>query len=232
MADNITIKDGSGASVVVGADDISSVFYPRHKLSLGADGVAVDASAGAGAVGTGVQRMTLASDDPAVTSLAILDDWDESDAAKTVGTFDVVSLTMTLDTSAYTAGDLLAEVQAMTCFRANDKHAKLVSMTVIDEDDQGAAFDVYLTNVSTTWGSENSAPSPSDTAVRSIQAKIAVGTSDYTDLGGAKIAHFRNLDSIVEAVSGAQTLYVAIVNGAGTPTYTASGIKLVFGFEY
>jgi hypothetical protein len=37
---------------------------------------------GAGAVAAGVQRMTLASDDPAVVSLAILDDWDESDRAK------------------------------------------------------------------------------------------------------------------------------------------------------
>jgi len=232
MADNITIKDGGGASVIVGADDISSVFYPRHKLSLGADGTAVDASAGAGTVGTGVQRMTLGSDDPAVTSLAILDDWDESDAAKTVGTFDVISVTLTLDTSAYTAGDLLAEAQAFTAFRANDKHAKLVSMTVIDEDDQGAAFDVYLTNVSTTWGSENGAPSLADAGARSIQAILPVATADYKDLGGVKVAHYKALDAILEAVSGAATLYVAVVNGAGTPTYTASGIKLVFGFEY
>lgn len=37
---------------------------------------------GAGAVTAGTQRVTLGSDDPAVTSLAILDDWDESDRAK------------------------------------------------------------------------------------------------------------------------------------------------------
>lgn len=94
MADNVAITAGAGTTVA--ADDIGSVFYQRVKLSLGADGTAVDAVAGAGAVGTGVQRITLASDDPAVallgtidadtgnavTALQIMDDWDESDRAK------------------------------------------------------------------------------------------------------------------------------------------------------
>lgn len=39
-------------------------------------------AAGAGAVGATVQRVTLASDDPAVASLSVLDDWDETDRAK------------------------------------------------------------------------------------------------------------------------------------------------------
>ena len=37
---------------------------------------------GAGAVGAGTLRLTLAADDPAVGALQILDDWDESDRAK------------------------------------------------------------------------------------------------------------------------------------------------------
>lgn len=67
MADNVDFTPGTGATGA--ADDIGGVYYPRVKLSLGADGTAVDALAGAGAVGTGVQRVTLASDDPAVTKL-------------------------------------------------------------------------------------------------------------------------------------------------------------------
>lgn len=67
MADNIDVTPGSGKTIA--ADDVSSVLYQRVKLSLGADGVAVDAVAGAGAVSTGVQRVTLASDDPAVVAL-------------------------------------------------------------------------------------------------------------------------------------------------------------------
>lgn len=39
-------------------------------------------AAGAGAVGVTVQRVVLASDDPAVVALQVLDDWDETDRAK------------------------------------------------------------------------------------------------------------------------------------------------------
>ena len=71
MADNVAITAGSGTSIAT--DDIGGVQHQRVKLSLGADGTAVDAVAGAGAVGTGVQRVTLASDDPAVTDLAAIE---------------------------------------------------------------------------------------------------------------------------------------------------------------
>lgn len=81
MADNLSVTAGSGTTIA--ADDIGGgVLVQRVKPAIGADGTAVDVSAGAGAVGTGVQRMTLASDDPAVASLSVLDDWDESDRAK------------------------------------------------------------------------------------------------------------------------------------------------------
>lgn len=72
MADNTTLNTGSGGDVIA-TDDIAGVKYQRVKLSLGADGAAVDAEAGAGAVSTAVQRVTLASDDPAVTALQLID---------------------------------------------------------------------------------------------------------------------------------------------------------------
>lgn len=67
MVDNIAITQGAGTTVAT--DDIGGVHFQRVKPTLGADGTAVDVSAGAGAVGTGVQRITLASDDPGVTAL-------------------------------------------------------------------------------------------------------------------------------------------------------------------
>jgi len=44
VADNITIKDGASNDRVVATDEISAVHYERNKLSIGDDGVAVDAS--------------------------------------------------------------------------------------------------------------------------------------------------------------------------------------------
>lgn len=72
MSDNTTLNAGSGGDTIA-SDDIGGVKHQRVKLSLGADGSATDALGGAGAVTSGVQRVTLASDDPAVTDLAALE---------------------------------------------------------------------------------------------------------------------------------------------------------------
>lgn len=69
MVDNVTLP-GTGEDVA--ADDIGGVKHQRVKLSLGADGSATDALGGAGSVAAGVQRVTLASDDPAVAGLTTL----------------------------------------------------------------------------------------------------------------------------------------------------------------
>jgi hypothetical protein len=68
VADNINVTPGSGKTIA--GDDVSGVLHQRVKISLGADGSATDALGGAGAVAPGVQRITLASDDPAVTTLS------------------------------------------------------------------------------------------------------------------------------------------------------------------
>ena len=128
MADNVPITAGAGTSIA--ADDISSVFYQRVKLSLGADGVAVDAVAGAGAVSTGVQRMTLASDDPAVVaigavgvlpatlgakvaagSVSVVGPSDAPLSASTPGGLQAIHATQIVrpaNTTQYTIGDLVA----------------------------------------------------------------------------------------------------------------------------
>jgi hypothetical protein len=67
MVDNVAITPGAGATVA--ADDVGGALHQRVKISLGADGVAVDAGAGAGVVGTDTQRVTLANDDVLVARL-------------------------------------------------------------------------------------------------------------------------------------------------------------------
>lgn len=102
MADNVPITAGVGTSVA--ADDIASVFYQRVKLSLGADGTAVDAVAGSGVNGTGVQRVTIATDDVNTTSM-ISALGAQADAAWASGAGSIIALLKTiaegsLDTSA------------------------------------------------------------------------------------------------------------------------------------
>lgn len=78
MADNVTLP-GTGASI--SSDDVGGVQYQRVKIDLGGDGAASPLLRGQ-QTGANSIPAVLASDDPAVTSLAILDDWDESDRAK------------------------------------------------------------------------------------------------------------------------------------------------------
>ena len=73
---------GSGtATPIVATDDIGGESYQLIKEGFGAAGAFTLAVAGAGAVTAGTQRVTLASDDPAVTALQIIDDWDETNRA-------------------------------------------------------------------------------------------------------------------------------------------------------
>lgn len=83
MADNIAVTPGTGSTVA--ADDVGGVLHQRVKMSLGADGSATDAVGGAGAVSAAVQRVTLASDDPAVTQIGATNETAPATDTATVG---------------------------------------------------------------------------------------------------------------------------------------------------
>lgn len=142
----------------------------------------------------------------------------------------VRSLTMSLDTSAYSSGDTIADTQELPdAVKVNDAGGILQSLTVIDKDDQGVAFDVWLMDANVSMGTENSAPNISDTNAASIIGRVAVATGDYVDLGGCRVANIKNINLPIKPVAGGTSIYVAIVNGSGTPTFTASGVVLRFG---
>ena len=87
-----------------------------------------------------------------------------------IGSSDiVVTVTPTVDTSAYASGDLLfdsAEVAAAV--RANGYCAVLQSVTVLDKADQGVAFTLLIANAATDFGAANSAPDPDDTEAGTV----------------------------------------------------------------
>ncbi len=89
MADNVTANSGSGGATFAAASltfsgDTSVIPLGSGVILSGSEGSWTQSLivGGAGAVSAGTQRVTLGSDDPAVTSLAVIDDWDESDRAK------------------------------------------------------------------------------------------------------------------------------------------------------
>lgn len=146
-----------------------------------------------------------------------------------VGGHSVVKdLTLSLDTSAYADGDVLAATQELaSAIRLAGGSGVVQSLVVVDKDDQGQAMDVYLLDSNVSIGTENAAVSVADADAAKILGKIAVGSGDYYDMGGVRVASLANLSVIVEVASGT-SLYVAVVS-RGTGTYTASGVVLRFG---
>lgn len=145
------------------------------------------------------------------------------------GIADVYDVTLSLNTSAYATGDLLADVQEMaTFFRVNGGTAVIQSVTVIDKDDQGVALDLVFTDDSGTWGTENSAVSVTDAIADGVQGVVSVAAADYADMINSQIASKSSLGLVVKAPSESKSLYiVAVSRGAGT--YTASGIVVRIG---
>ena len=141
---------------------------------------------------------------------------------------DVIAITPTLDTNAYASGDLLADVTALVAARVTGGRAIIQSLSIVDINNQGAAFSIYLMSTNTTWGTFNAAPSISAANIAAgFLGRIDVATTDYTTVNSTKIASLKNLGILIEATVA--TIYVVLVNGTGTPTYTASGLKLGFG---
>jgi hypothetical protein len=105
----------------------------------------------------------------------------------------------------------------------------LKSITVLDKADQKVALWFVFLNASTSMGTENSAPNISDTNAENILAVVPIATTDYVDIGTSAMAT-KECSVSLKLASGTTSLFVAIVNSTGTPTYAASDLVVKFGF--
>lgn len=141
----------------------------------------------------------------------------------------VVDVTLTVNTSAYASGDLLADAQEIAnVFREDGATGVLHSVCLLDKADQGTAIDLYFTDDSTSWGTENAALGPADGVADGVFGVVQVVAADYVDLANSQIVYKNNLGMIVKG-SGT-SLYVAAACRSGTPTYAADSITLRLGF--
>lgn len=145
---------------------------------------------------------------------------------------DVFEVTLSLDTSQYADGDVLADTQEVThFFLAKNGTRKLVSVALLDEDDQGIALDLVFASANVSLGTENSAPDISDANARSLLGALRVATTDYIDLGGSRLATLRGVNLMLESAADSTSLYMGAITRGGTPTHSASGIKVRLGVE-
>jgi hypothetical protein len=149
-----------------------------------------------------------------------------------VGSKDTtINVTPTMDTAAYASGDLLFDSTSITgATRVVAGGVILQALTLLDKDDQGVAMTLFFCRTAVDFGTLNDAPNIDDTEIEEILGWVPITASDYVDVGGAKIACIRNIGLLMEADGGSNALFVAAMNGTGTPTYTATGLKLRLHF--
>jgi hypothetical protein len=141
------------------------------------------------------------------------------------------NVVLSLDTNIYASGDVLADTQAVTGALASaGEVAILQSLQLTDKDDNTAAgIDLVFLSENVSLGTENSAPSITDTNAAKILGIVSVASGDFIDVGGAKVATKLNIGLQLSAPTGT-TVYVAAVT-RGTPTQTGSGITLNLGLR-
>jgi hypothetical protein len=148
-----------------------------------------------------------------------------------------VRFNLSLDTSAYSDGDTLAETQEVpdVFLEANGK-TMLVSLLLNDKDDQGVALDLVFLRSNVSLGTENSAPSITDGNADEIIGIINIASSAWIDLGGCRVATGTPSSAYVTGLpllltsepSDSRSVFVAAIT-RGAPTYTAAGITVKMG---
>jgi hypothetical protein len=144
---------------------------------------------------------------------------------------DVIAVVPVVDAgNAYASGDLIANATAIAAaVRITGGRAILQSLTIIDADAQGVAFSVYFMSTSTSFGTLNGTPDINDANIAAgLLGRVDVVANDYATLSGTKVASLKNIGLVIEVP--ATTMWFAIVNSTGTPTFAASSLKLIFGF--
>jgi len=145
-----------------------------------------------------------------------------------------VEVTLTLDTSAYSTGDVLADTQEIAgALPAAGESVILQSLVILDKSDQAQGLDVLILRSNTSIGTENTAFSPSDAVSVEILAVVEVASGNYYDMTNNQLAR-KNISEagmgmVLKATSGT-SLYIAAVS-RGTGTYAADGIVVKLGFS-
>ena len=144
---------------------------------------------------------------------------------------DVIDVTLVVETSILASGDVMVVPQEITSvFPQTAGRVKLDQILVLDEDDQGTAIDLVFFNATATLGTLNAAISISDADARKIVGHHSIAAADFKDYINSMIAVKTGVGLIMEAAASSTSLWVAAVCRSGTPTYTASGIRLKLSF--
>jgi hypothetical protein len=141
----------------------------------------------------------------------------------------VVDVTFVCETTALDTGDVATATAAFTGVRVPGGTCVVQSVALLDLDDVGGAAQLHFLRADKALAALDAAPSLADAdLVQAYLGWVDVATTDYLDVGGAKVAMKTGVGLVLQALPGSQTLFVT-VTVTGTPTYTVNGLRLRLG---
>jgi hypothetical protein len=146
-------------------------------------------------------------------------------------TGNVFNSDLTLDTSAYAAGDSFCTLLTVTgaVLTAGDTSI-LDYIHIVDVDDVGPALRLYFFDRSVTLPANNAVWNVSDADMKFSRVMQQVNVGDWSDAGGNRTTTYSNLGYLVRPNSGTSVFMAAIIDSA--TTHTAAGINISIGFKY
>lgn len=204
MGDNVGYTPGTGK--VIAADDVAGALHQRIKISLGDDGTAVDLD-GTQTHGAWVNPRRLVK--------------------RVAGTYtnDVPG--------AYVSGDAIGKgVTFASAARANAGVGHIRSVSLIDLAKQNAAVDVLFVQEITSYVPTDNgvfAPSDANLTAMGVLGVVSFVGGDYQSYDVNSVA---TKQVLLPFICGAATTSIfAYLISRGTPTYAASDLTPVLGFE-
>lgn len=159
---------------------------------------------------------------------------------KTKCTYKLYTITPTIQTAEYEAGDVLFATTEIADFFPNVNHAgRIESVLIFDAGSESPPITLYLTTDSRDFGTINAGANAADAIIDGVQAIIPfvandfIGGNDYTDncsianisraYTGQTARNGGGIGSIVQATGSSTSLYIAgIINGTETFDSTSS----------
>ncbi len=130
------------------------------------------------------------------------------------------TITPTVDTSAYGAGDAVDVLQSIIdAVRGADQAGIIEQVSVVDASGQDAPLDLIFYQSAVTDGTDNAAYDPSETDLKEVVGHISILAADYSTLANNSVA---TVDSNLQLqFENTTTLRFQIVS-RGTPTYAGA----------
>jgi len=146
--------------------------------------------------------------------------------------YDVISFTPVLNASVLANNEVFMVDHEVKDVFNKGKARKLTSIVVVDGDDQNVAFDLVFSNAAIVLGTANEVVSISDANAANVLGVVKFVVATHAqDFINSIVFVMSNINLILQGSGSSTSLFVSAIVRSGTPTFTASGMKIKLGFE-